>query len=54
MRKKNHPEEKPNPCPFCGHADLAPSPGGKHLVCRKCSRIVVVPKRSPAPSQRAA
>jgi ribosomal protein S27E len=48
MSKKNQPEEKPSTCPFCGHEDLAPSPSGKHLVCRKCNRIVLTPKPTPA------
>jgi transcription elongation factor Elf1 len=44
MSNKNQAAEKPEACPFCGHEDLAPSPSGKHLVCGKCGRIVMVPK----------
>lgn len=50
MSKKNRPKEKPDTCPFCGHTDLAPSPSGRHLVCRKCGRIVLLPT---SPRQRA-
>ena len=50
MSKKNEAAEKPQACPFCGHTDLAPSPSGKHLVCLKCGRVVVLPT---APSGKA-
>jgi transposase-like protein len=48
MTKKNQPVEKPEACPFCGHTDLAPSPSGKHYLCRKCGRIVLLPTQLPA------
>jgi Fe2+ or Zn2+ uptake regulation protein len=28
-------------CPFCEGGALTPSPSGKHLVCRKCGRVVL-------------
>jgi len=48
VSNRNQAAEKPQACPFCGHTDLAPSPSGKHLVCRKCNRIVLTPRPSPA------
>jgi Fe2+ or Zn2+ uptake regulation protein len=50
MGKKNQAEREPTSCPFCGHTDLAPSPSHKHLVCRKCGRIIVL--RGPPSGKR--
>jgi len=48
MSKKNEAAEKPEACPFCGKRELGTSPSGKHLVCRKCGRVVLQPKPAPA------
>jgi len=42
----------PRACPFCGHTDWALSPSGKHLVCRKCGRIVITLKPGKKPSEK--
>lgn len=40
------------PCPFCGEGPLDPSPSGKHLVCRKCGRVVVIERKRPPTEPR--
>jgi len=42
MSKKNQAEENPKAYPFCAHPELRPSPTGKHLMCPKCGRIILL------------
>ena len=49
LRPKEEPDKEsssptnlePEACPYCNEMRLTQSSSGKHLVCKKCGRIVV-------------